>query len=80
VLAEEIEGRTLLIDAHSSELVTLNPVGSVVWGALGDGARTVDQLVAVVAAAFDDAPAEALAEDVAGFLDELVAASLVVTG
>jgi hypothetical protein len=80
VLAEQIDGRTLLIDAHSSELVTLNPVGSVVWEALGRGVVTVDQLVAHVATAFDDAPADELADDVAGFLDELVAASLVVTG
>jgi hypothetical protein len=76
-LSEEIDGRMLLIDARSSELVTLNPVGSVVWHALRSGADTVDKLVEAVATVFEDAPADLLADDVTGFLDELVAASLV---
>jgi Coenzyme PQQ synthesis protein D (PqqD) len=80
VLAEQIDGRALLIDAGSSELVTLNPVGSVVWEALRSGLETVEQLVAVVASTFEDAPADLLEEDVAAFLAELVAANLVVTG
>jgi hypothetical protein len=79
VLAEQIDGRALLIDATSSELITLNPVGSVVWDAMSKGAHTVDEMVTAVAAAFDDAPADLLADDVAGFLDELLAARLVVT-
>ena len=77
VLSEQVEGRTLLIDAGADELITLNPVGSVVWAGLEDGVSTVDALVELVATRFPDAPAESVADDVRGFLDELVAAQLV---
>lgn len=77
VLSEDVDGIVILINAAGDELLDLNATGSVVWRALGDGAD-LDTLVAAVQAAFPDAPADALAADVAAFLAELGEAGLVV--
>ena len=77
VLSEDVEGIVILINAAGDELLDLNETGSVVWRAMGDGAD-LDTLVAAVQAAFPDAPADALAADVAAFLAELGEAGLVV--
>jgi hypothetical protein len=77
VLSEDVDGIVILINAAGDELLDLNETGSVVWRAMGDGAD-LDALVAAVQAAFPDAPADALAADVAAFLAELGEAGLVV--
>lgn len=77
VLSEDVDGIVILINAAGDELLDLNETGSVVWRAMGDGAD-LDALVAAVQAAFPDAPADAVASDVAAFLAELGEAGLVV--
>jgi hypothetical protein len=77
VLAEMVDGRTLLIDADARELITLNGVGSVVWRALRTAGSTVDEIAAAVRASCPDAPAPAVRDDVEAFLDELADAGLV---
>jgi hypothetical protein len=77
VLSEQVDGRVLLINAASDELITLNPVGSVVWQELLLGERDVDELVATVRDRFPDAPVDAVGDDVRGFLRTLHDAGLV---
>jgi hypothetical protein len=77
VMAEQVDGRTLLIDAASTELITLNQVGSLVWRALGSERVSVDQLVDAVTSTFVDAPVDRVRADVQAFLDQLVEDGLV---
>ncbi len=77
VLAEDVDGIVVLITAAGDELLDLNPTGSAVWRALGDGAD-LDTIVAAVSDAFPDAPADAVTTDVSAFLAELLEAGLVV--
>jgi hypothetical protein len=80
VLAEDVGGKTLVIDAASSELVTLNQVGSMVWSAIAERPRSVDDVVGELSVTFTGVSRERLAADVGAFLDDLVAAGLAVAG
>jgi Coenzyme PQQ synthesis protein D (PqqD) len=72
VLWEQVDVKVMLIDSASSELVTLNPVGSLVWQAMAAKPETLSDLVEVVVNAFPELdPAQASA-DVEAFLEELL--------
>jgi hypothetical protein len=75
VLTEMAGERAILLDADSKELITLNPVGSVIWGLLHSD-RTLDELLALVAETFPDAALTDLAQDVPAFIEELDEAGL----
>jgi len=77
VLSEQVDGRALLINATSDELITLNSVGSAIWQELLLGERTVDELVGAVQERFPDAPADTVIDDVRVFLQSLHDAGLV---
>ena len=77
VLSEVIGDRAALVNPDGTELLTLNPVGTLVWEALPD-AGSVDELVARVTAACEEVPAAQVAGDVSAFLDELRRLGLVV--
>ncbi len=70
VVFEVTDGRAVLLDASGTELITLNPVGTIVWNAL-DGTRDVDALARVLASEFPDVDPAQLVDDVRRFLDEL---------
>jgi hypothetical protein len=78
VLTETAGDRAILLGADNQEIITLNPVGSVIWGLL-DQDRDADELVALVIERFPDAPAAQVPENVSDFLRELDAAGLLRT-
>jgi hypothetical protein len=77
VTYEVVEGRALLVDGQGRELITLNPVGTMVWSAL-DGELDRDSLADHLLPQLEGVTREQLAADVAAFLDELEAEGLVV--
>ena len=78
VLSEVIGDKAALVNPEGTELLTLNPVGTLVWEALPE-AGNIDELVARVTGACGDAPADQVAADVSAFLAELRDLGLVVT-
>jgi hypothetical protein len=63
----------MLVGPSGTHVVELNPVGSVVWGAI-DGTRTVADLVSAVRAELNADERVSVAQiegDVQAFLDEL---------
>ena len=77
MLSEVIGDKAALVNPEGTELLTLNPVGTIVWEALPE-ARGVDDLVARVRAVCGDVPAGRVAADVSSFLVELQRLGLVV--
>lgn len=69
--------RALLLDSSGNEMITLNPVGSLIWNALKDAADA-DTIAARLRDLFPDVAADELMADVNQFLGELLAAGLVV--
>jgi hypothetical protein len=69
--------RAVLLDASGAELITLNPVGSMVWNEL-DGERGPAELAAALHDRFAGVNLDELRADIAEFLDELAALGLAV--
>ena len=76
VLHDVLDDRTVLIDPLGTELITLNPVGALVWQAL-DGERDSAVVAGHVAELFKDVEPAVIIRDVESFLDELQSLSLV---
>jgi hypothetical protein len=72
VLWEQVDVKVMLIDQASSELVTLNPVGSLIWRTLAEAPTSVSRLAEVVNEAFPEVSLTQAGTDVETFLDELV--------
>ncbi len=72
VLWEQVDVKVMLIDQASSELVTLNPVGSLIWRTLASAPTSVSRLAEVVHEAFPEVSLTQATTDVETFLDELV--------
>jgi hypothetical protein len=73
----EVTGeRAVLLDRDGSELITLNPVGTLVWDA-ADGRPAAD-IVDALHPRFEGVTREQLAADVDAFLAELAELGLVV--
>jgi hypothetical protein len=70
VLVEQIEDETVLLDLDSGLYFALNEVGARVWE-LCDGARSVDEIVDVIAGEYD-ADGATVRTDVVELLAELV--------
>lgn len=68
--------RAVLLDSNGTELITLNPVGSLVWNAI-DGWTDRASLVTRLGEQFPEIPTDQIVGDVEEFLDELRAAGLV---
>lgn len=79
VVYEVVDDQAVLVDPDGIELLTLNPVGTLVWEAL-DGRRDAGALAAALIGRFTGVTLEALTADIAGFLAEVEAAGLVVPG
>jgi Coenzyme PQQ synthesis protein D (PqqD) len=78
VVYEVVDGKAVLVDPDGVELITLNPVGTVVWEEL-DGRRDAVELAADLIGRFDGVTLAQLEADVAAFLAEISAAGLVRT-
>ncbi len=70
--------RAIVLDASGTELITLNPVGTIIWQSLEAGPSTVDAATDHLAATFTAVPRDQLAADVTEFVDSLLAAGLIV--
>ena len=77
VVFEVVDGRAILIDAEGKELITLNPVGSLVWNAL-DGERDVAAVADHLLPTFEGVTKAQLESDVGKFLGEMSDEGLVV--
>ena len=80
VVSRVIAGETLIVPvrrgvADLASLFSFNAVGSTIWEALGKP-RTVDELVSVVADAYDVTPEKAR-EDLQVFLNEAQTAGII---
>ena len=73
----EVTGdRAVLLDSSGTELITLNPVGTVVWQTL-DRPRSAAEVAEHLHANFPDVPKAQLLDDAEHFLVELAEAQLV---
>jgi Coenzyme PQQ synthesis protein D (PqqD) len=77
VTYEILDGQAMLVDPAGKELITLNGVGTLVWETL-DGTLDVDGVTDRLLPQFTDVTRDQLALDVAAFVEELAAGSLVV--
>lgn len=78
VVYEVVAGRAVLIDPAGVELITLNPVGTLVWQALdGDGDGDAATLAQRLLPEFEGVTAEQLERDIEAFLHELLDLGLV---
>jgi hypothetical protein len=74
VLAEQVDGETVLLDLDSGMYFSLNDVGARIWE-LCDGTRTVGEIVASICEDYD-APEEVIRADVQELLGILTAEQL----
>jgi coenzyme PQQ synthesis protein D (PqqD) len=77
VTYEVVDDRAMLLDPAGRELITLNPVGSVVWETL-DGTLDVAGITDRLLPLFDGVTRDQLAHDVELFVAELRASELIV--
>ena len=77
VIYDEIDGHAVLLDRNAVRMVTLNPVGTLVWELLDDQ-RSSGELVTLLRPKVRDVTVEQLETDVAAFLDELVELGVVI--
>jgi hypothetical protein len=73
-----LDGQTVIVDPHRREVHVLNGMASTIWDLLGDETHTVWDLVAALEhdGGFD-VPLQTVADDVDGFLTNLVQKGLV---
>lgn len=79
VVFERSGDRVVLLDRAGTTLVTLNPVGSLIWQEL-DGRREAAELAAALVDRLTGVTEEQLAGDIDEFLAELGAEGLVEEG
>ncbi len=76
VTYEVVDGRAVLVDGAGIELITLNPVGTLVWNAL-DGEQDAAALAESLAGRFEGVTRDQLETDIVEFLSELASSRLV---
>lgn len=76
---EVIDGRAMLVDTRGVELITLNPVGTLVWELL-DGSRDLAGVARCVHERFTDVDEAVVTGDVVRFVEELCALGLAEDG
>jgi len=77
VVLQVVDQRAFLLDATGTEMIVLNPVGTMVWEAL-DGPLDVGAIADSLANRFEDVSLAQLVSDLGEFLDELAELGLVV--
>jgi hypothetical protein len=77
IVMQAVDERAFLLDGRGTEMIVLNPVGTMVWDAL-DGASDADAIAESLVSRFEDVSLTQLQGDVREFLDELAEAGLVV--
>ena len=77
VALQVIDDRAFLLDEAGTEMIVLNPVGTMVWQAL-DGPSNPEAVAQSLENRFEDVSLPTLVRDVGEFLDELAELGLVV--
>ena len=77
VIHEQLDGHAVLLDPDAVRMLTLNPVGTLVWELLGDG-HTCTELTTLLLPKVRGVSAEQLELDVRTFLEELIEAGVVI--
>ena len=75
---DELNGLAVILDRSAVRMLTLNPVGTLVWRLLDDD-RSCAELTTLLLPKVRGVTAEQLEADVASFLNELVEAGVVIT-
>lgn len=78
VVFEVVDGRAVLVDPSGSELITLNPVGSMIWNALA-APTDADAIANQLLPEFEDVTREQLHDDIVAFIEELTELGLLTT-
>ncbi len=78
VLREEDEDGALLFNPDTSQVKILNTTGLFIWK-LSDGQHDTPALIVAMQKEFEDAPADALVNDIKEFLEEMIQAGFVGT-
>lgn len=71
VVYEVVDGQAVLVDAAGHEMITLNPVGTLIWQAL-DGESDTAALAERLLPQLEGVTSDQLQNDVAAFLRELL--------
>lgn len=74
---EIVEGRAMIVDPAGQEVITLNPVATMVWEAL-DGTLDAGGLADRLLPQFSDVSRDELERDIVAFVDELGSSNLIV--
>ena len=77
VIHEQLDGHAVLLDPDAVRMLTLNPVGTLVWELLDDG-RTSAELTTLLLPKVRGVTVEQLELDVRAFLEELIEAGVVI--
>ena len=77
VIHEQLDGQAVLLDPDAVRMLTLNPVGTLVWDLL-DEQRTCAELVTLLSPKLRGVTTAQLEADVRSFLGELVKAGVVI--
>jgi hypothetical protein len=77
VVLQVVDDRAFLLDEAGTEMIVLNPVGTMVWETL-DEPLDAGAIAASLVDHFDDVALPQLVTDVGEFLDELAELGLVV--
>jgi len=77
VVSEMAGDRAILLDSTGAELITLNPVGSLIWNAI-EGEASAADLATMLAGHFPQVSESELRADVDEFIEQLRTAGLVV--
>jgi len=70
--------RAVILDSRGSTLITLNPVGTILWHELAE-ARDTHELSRRLAAAFPDVDREQIHDDVEDFVSQLLDEGIILT-
>ena len=76
VVYEVVDGQAVLLAPGAGAMLTLNPVGTLVWRALGEVLNPIE-LADTLQPSFPAIPAEQLRRDVTAFVAELITLGLV---
>ena len=70
VVSDVVDGKAVLVDPAGREIITLNALGTLVWGVL-DGIRDLPEVCRVVGERYPSVSPERISVDVEAFLAEL---------
>lgn len=78
VLCKELDEGAVLFCSRTEVYFGLNPVGVVIWNALSDGIRTLDDLLVALEVRYPDQDLEVLRADAREFVEALAESELLV--